>query len=422
MEEIEKTFSKEQAAIEAERCLYCYDAPCETACPAHVPIAEFIQSIRTDNLKGAREIIQEAHPLIETCGRICPEESFCQSACTRIKMDTPIKIRELHRYITDNTDPSENLELVPATRGKIAIVGGGPAGLTCARELRRFGYQPVVFEKKQLGGVPANEISATRLPEEIEKKEARFVHHNFVSEIKDTTIKSLEELDKEYSAIFISTGLPGELNLDIPGSNLDGVYYSRELLKRAKSGAKLPHFKRVGVIGGGNVAVEVASVLKIEDPLRDVEVIYRRGTKELKAFKKEIEEAIEVGVTFQLLAIPKKIEGDKRVEGLVVTRAYLGEKDPSGRRNPVPIPNSDFVIPLDAVVIAIGQKADVYFPKVERDAKGLVKVSDGLMTNVKGVFAGGDIVRGASTVVECVADGKKAAQNIAKYLEGGKNV
>ncbi len=421
MEEIEKTLSKEQALIEAERCLYCYDAPCEKACPAHVPIPEFIQSIRTGNLKGAREILEEAHPLIESCGRVCPEESFCQSACTRAQIDSPIKIRELHRYVTDNTDPAENLELPEANKEEVAIIGGGPAGLACARELRRLGYKPVVFEKKQLGGVPAQEISPTRLPDEIENREIKFIKDYFISDIKDGKVKTLGEIKDEYKAVFIATGLIDELDLDIPGKDLSGVRHAREILRKIKAGNKSGLGKRIGIIGGGNVAVEVASVLALEDPKRDVEVIYRRGLKELKAFKKEIEEAIDVGVTFQFLAIPKEIKGENgKVTGLLVTRAHLGEPDASGRRHPEPIPNSDFFIPLDSVVIAIGQKASDFFPEVEKTPKGLIKTDDNLMTSVKGVFAGGDIVRGASTVVESVADGKKAAKAIAEFLEGGK--
>ncbi len=421
MEEIEKTLTKEQALIEAERCLYCYDAPCEKACPAHVPIPEFIQSIRSGDLKGGREIIEEAHPLIESCGRICPEESFCQSACTRAQIDSPIKIRELHRYITDHTDPAENLELPPANKGKIAIIGGGPAGLACARELRRMGYEPVVFEKKQLGGVPAQEISPTRFPREIEQKEVKFLHQYFITDVKDGKVKSLSDIKGDYKAIFIATGLINELDLDIPGVSLSGVHHAREILRKVKAGNNSGLGKRIGVIGGGNVAVEVASVLMLEDPKRDVEVIYRRGLKELKAFKKEIEEAIDVGVTFQFLAIPKEIKGENgKVSGIVVTRAHLGEPDESGRRHPEPIPNSDFFIPLSDVVIAIGQKASDFFPEVEKDRKGLIKVNDNMMTSVKGVFAGGDIVRGASTVVESVADGKKAAKAIVKFLEGGE--
>ena len=420
MEEIEKTLKKEQALIEAERCLYCYDAPCQKACPANVPIPEFIQSIKTGNLKGAREILEEANPFIETCGRVCPEESFCQSACTRIAIDFPVKIRELHRYVTDNTDPAENLVLPNTNKGKIAIVGGGPAGLACSRELRRAGYKTVIFEKKQFGGVPAEEISRARLPDEIENRETKFLHKYFVSDVRDGKVKSLKEVRGEFDAVFIATGLIEELELDIPGKNLIGVHHARKLLKDIKAGVSSRVGKRVGIIGGGNVAVEVAAVLKMESPDRDVEAIYRRSLKELKAFKKEIDEAINVGATFQFLALPKEIKGTNSVEGLLVTRARLGSPDSSGRRRPEPIPNSDFVIPLTDVVIAIGQKAANFFPELEKNKKGLITVDNDLMTSVKGIFAGGDIVRGASTVVQSVSDGKKAAKSIVAFLEGGK--
>ena len=420
MKEIEKTLTKEQALIEAERCLYCYDAPCQSACPANVPIPEFIQSIRSGNLKGAREILEEAHPLIETCGRICPEESFCQSACTRNAIDYAVKIRELHRYVTDNTDPAENLVLPSADKGRVAIIGGGPAGLACSRELRKMGYETVIFEKKLLGGVPAEEVSKTRLPEEVEKKEVKFLHDYFVSDVRDGKVKKLEDVQGEFSAIFVATGLVDELDLDIPGKELKGVHHSRKLLRNIKAGIGSNVGNRVGIIGGGNVAVEVAAALKMENPDRDVEVVYRRGIKELKAFKKEIDEAIDVGVTFQFLAMPKEIEGDNSVRGLLVTRARLGASDESGRRHPEPIPNSDFVIPLTDVVIAIGQKAADFFPEINKNRKGLIKVDENLMTSLKGVFAGGDIVRGASTVVESVADGKKAARSITQFLKGGK--
>jgi NADPH-dependent glutamate synthase beta subunit-like oxidoreductase len=422
MEETDKPLERVEALLEAERCLYCFDAPCEKACPANVPIPEFIHSIKTNNLQGAREIIEIAHPLIETCGRICPEESFCQSACIRAEVDSPIKIRELHRYVTDNTEPSRNLVVSVEKKGRVAIVGGGPAGLSCARELRRMGFETVIFEKKELGGIPMQQVSKTRFPESVGKREVRFINDNFVTEVKDKKIQSIKEIRDGFDAIFIATGLQEELDLDIKGKNLKGVYFAAELLKFARASIKTPVGKRVGVIGGGNVAVEVATVLKQENNERDVELVYRRGLKELKAFKDEIDEAVNVGVTMQFLAIPIEIKGNGFVEGIVVRRARLSKPDASGRRNFEEIPNSDFFIPLDTIVIAIGQKPADYFEELEKTDKGLIKVDYNFMTSVKGVFAGGDIVKGASTIVESVAQGKKAALSIANYLNGGKNV
>ncbi|HEM56215.1 MAG TPA: hypothetical protein ENO30_05585, partial [Thermodesulfobium narugense] len=242
------------------------------------------------------------------------------------------------------------------------------------------------------------------------------------AEVRDKKITSLNELGNEFDAVFIGTGLTEELELDVKGVNLQSVYTARKLLKTIKSGMKTNLGKRIGVIGGGNVAVEVAAALKREDPSRDVEVVYRRGLKELRAFKDEIEEALELGVAFQFLAIPIEIKGTEKVEGLVLRRARLGEPDASGRRTFEEVPNSDFFIPFDSIVIAIGQKPSDVFSELEKTNNGLIKVNENLETSKHGVFAGGDIVRGASTIVEAVSDGKKAAQSILKYIEGGKNV
>lgn len=421
MQEFEKTLDLQRAAIEAERCLYCYDAPCVAACPAHVPVPEFIQSIRSGNLHGARTLLQEAHPFIETCGRICPEEEFCQSACTRGKIDAPVHIRELHRFVTDVTDPVDRIELPNAAAGKVAVVGAGPAGLSCARELRTMGFLCDVFEDRQAGGVPSQEISTHRYPREIEQRESQFLISTFVSHVHMERIVDVTRLNREYDAVFIATGLPSESELRIEGVQLAGVHRARELLRKMKSGTDSGAGGRVGVIGGGNVAVEIASMLREEDSTRDVVIIYRRGIKEMKAFKKEIEEATALGVTYQFLAMPDKVVGSQHVEGLQVTQARLSAEDDSGRRSFDALPGSSFVIPLDTVVIAIGQRADdELFPGIDRSQSGLILVGEDMQTNIPGVYAGGDIVHGAQTVVEAVRDGKKAADRIAAYVTGGR--
>ncbi|MEN6387334.1 MAG: FAD-dependent oxidoreductase [Candidatus Cryosericum sp.] len=421
MQDFEKTMDIQRATIEAERCLYCYDAPCMAACPAHVPVPEFIQSIRSGNLHGARSILQEAHPFIETCGRICPEEAFCQSACTRGKIDTPIHIRELHRFVTDATDAADRIELPGATAGKIAIVGAGPAGLSCARELRSMSFVCDVFEDRQAGGVPSQEISTRRYPREVEQRELLFLMSRFVSHVHVQHVTDVTRLKSEYDAVFIATGLPAESELKIEGVQLAGVHRARELLRKMRSGTDSGVGDRVGVIGGGNVAVEVASMLREEESERDVVIIYRRGMKEMKAFKKEIEEATALGVTYQFLAIPDKVIGSQHVEGLQVTQARLSCEDSSGRRSFDALPGSSFVIPLDTVVIAVGQRPDEgVFPGIDRSPSGLILVGDNMQTNIPGIYAGGDIVRGARTVVEAVCDGKKAAECIAAYVTGGR--
>jgi len=421
MEEFEKTLSRQQAAIEAERCLYCYDAPCQAKCPAHVPVPEFIQSIRSGNLHGARTLLQTAHPFIETCGRICPEEAFCQSVCTRSKIDAPLRIRELHRFVTDSTDPTDRMELPEVTVGRVAIIGAGPAGLTCARELRIRGFSCDVFEARRMGGVPSQEVSTHRYPQKVEEREICFLASVFATHVYTKHVTDVKPLIADYDAVFVATGLPSESDMNIDGAQLVGVHHARELLRRMKSGVISGAGNRVGIIGGGNVAIEVASMLREEDPTRDVTVVYRRGIKELKAFKKEIEEATALGVTYQFLAIPDKIVGNHHVEGLQVTQAHLCEEDESGRCRFEPLPGSSFIIPLDTVVVAIGQRVDEdVFPGLARGNSGLISVGENMETSMPGVYAGGDAVHGAQTVVEAVRDGKKAAEQIAALVAGGK--
>jgi NADPH-dependent glutamate synthase beta subunit-like oxidoreductase len=421
MEEFEKTLSRQQAAIEAERCLYCHDAPCQAKCPAHVPVPEFIQSIRTGNLHGARVLLQVAHPLIETCGRICPEETLCQSVCTRAKIDGPLRIRELHRFVTDSTDPADRMMLPPAMAGKVAIIGAGPAGLACMRELRLKGFACDIFEGRIVGGVPSQEVSALRYPREIDERETRHLTSTFAAQVSTQHVTDVKTLAAGYDAVFIATGLASESDLDIEGTQLAGVCHARELLRLMKSGVASGTGRRVGVIGGGNVAIEIASMLREEDQTRDVTVVYRRGIKELKAFKKEIEEATALGVTYQFLAIPGRIVGTDHVQGLEVTQAHLCEEDESGRCRFEPLPGSSFTIPLDTVVVAIGQRVEEgLFPGLGRSNSGLISVEENMQTSVPGVYAGGDAAHGAQTVVEAVSDGKKAAECIAAFVVGGK--
>jgi NADPH-dependent glutamate synthase beta subunit-like oxidoreductase len=243
----------------------------------------------------------------------------------------------------------------------------------------------------------------------------------FIDEVRAERVTDIGRLLRDYAAVFIGTGLPAESDLPIGGVGLEGVFHARELLRTVKSGAASGTGRRVGVIGGGNVAIEVASVLRAEDPTRDVTVVYRRGIKELKAFSEEIDEATRLGVTYQFLAIPDKILGEHHVEGLQVTQARLCEEDESGRCRFEPLPGSDYVIPLDTVVIAVGQRADVdAFQEIAKDSGGLIQVGENMETSMPGVFAGGDVVSGARTVVEAVRDGKKAAESIAVYVAGGK--
>jgi NADPH-dependent glutamate synthase beta subunit-like oxidoreductase len=313
------------------------------------------------------------------------------------------------------------MELPEATVGKVAIIGAGPAGLACARELRVRGFSCDVFEARQVGGVPSQEVSTHRHPREVDEREIGFLASTFVAHVYTERVTDVKPLAADYDAVFVATGLPSESDMNVEGTQLVGVYYARELLRKMKSGTISGAGKRVGVIGGGNVAIEVASMLREEDPTRDVTVVYRRGIKELKAFKKEIEEATALGVTYQFLAIPDKVVGNDHVEGLQVTQAHLCEEDESGRCRFEPLPGSSFTIPLDTVVVAIGQRVDEgVFPGLARGNTGLISVGENMETSMPGVYAGGDAVHGAQTVVEAVRDGKKAAEQIAAFVAGGK--
>jgi NADPH-dependent glutamate synthase beta subunit-like oxidoreductase len=313
------------------------------------------------------------------------------------------------------------MELPEATLGQVAIIGAGPAGLACARELRIRGFSCDVFEARQVGGVPSQEVATRRYPREVDEREVCFLTSTFAAHVHTELVTDVKPLVADYDAVFVATGLPSESDIDIEGTELVGVHHARELLRKMKCGAISGAGNRVGVIGGGNVAVEVASMLREEDPTRDVIVVYRRGIKELKAFKKEIEEATAIGVTYQFLAIPDKVVGSHHVEGLQVTQARLCEEDESGRCRFEPLPGSNFVIPLDTVVVAIGQRVDEgVFPGLVRSDSGLISVGEDMQTSMSGVYAGGDAVHGAQTVVEAVRDGKKAAEQIAVFVAGGK--
>jgi glutamate synthase (NADPH/NADH) small chain len=417
---IKDELSLERTIIEAERCLYCFDAPCEKGCPINLPISKFIFFLKNKNFKGAYEVVRESHPLISIAGFVCPQEVLCQVNCTRGKIDRPINIRELHNFLTLFYTDNHNLSLPEYKYEEVAIIGGGPASLSCAFYLRVLGYKPHLFTDGELGGIPFKEISNYRLPDDAVNKDIDFIKNNLIYKLEKKRIENLDDLLKDFKAIFIGIGLEDEIELDIEGVNKSGVYMARDILRTIKK-SEIPEFnERIGIIGGGNVAFEVANTIKTLFEEKEVFIIYRRGISDLKCYPEEFERAKRLGVNFYFGAIPKEVIGGKRIEGLKVCQVSLKEKGLDGRRIPKSIEKSEFIIPLTDLIIAIGQKLEEgVFPEIEKE-NGLIKVDENLMTNIKGVFAGGDCINGGETITRAANDGKIAALKIDEYLRRPK--
>ncbi|MGQ9844617.1 MAG: FAD-dependent oxidoreductase [Caldisericia bacterium] len=407
----------EKMVYEAERCLFCYDAPCEKGCPINLPISTFIYMIKNKNFYAAYEKVRESHPMINISSFVCPEEILCEANCIRAKIDSPIKIRELHNFLTTYYSEYKNLSLPEYKYEDIAIIGGGPASLSCAFFLRILGYKTHLFvDKEEIGGIPLYEISNYRLQKEVVKKDTDFIKDNFIYKLNFKKIRSIKELENGYKAIFIGIGLGDEIKLDIPGVSKQGVYYARGLLKDLKNDKEISLGNRIGVIGGGNVAFEVANSLKNRFKDKEIFIIYRRGLKDLRCYPEELERAKNLGVNFYFQSLPIEVYGDKKVEGLKVQQVSLKEVEDKNRRDFEIIDKSEFIIPLDNIIIAIGQKIeDGIFPEIEKD-NGLIKVNENFMTNINGVFAGGDCVNGGQTITKASSEGKIAAYKIHEYL------
>lgn len=406
----------EKMIYEAERCLFCYDAPCEKGCPINLPISTFIYMIKNKNFHSAYEKVRESHPMINIAGFVCPEEILCEVECLRAKIDSPIKIRELHNFLTQYYSKNKNLSLPEYCYEDIAIIGGGPASLSCAFFLRTLGYRTHLFVDKEIGGIPKEEISNYRLPNEIVEKDLNFIKDNFIFKLNVKKVRSIYELNGDYKAIFIGIGLGDEIKLDVPGIDKEGVYYARVLLKDLKNNKEISLGKRIGVIGGGNVAFDIANNLKTNFNEKEIFIIYRRGLKDLRCYPEELERAKNIGVNFYFQSSPIEVYGDKKVEGLKVQQVSLKEVEDKKRREYEIIDKSEFIIPLDNVIVAISQKIeDGIFPEIEKE-NGLIKVDENFMTNINGVFAGGDCVNGGQTITKASIEGKIASYKIHEYL------
>jgi glutamate synthase (NADPH/NADH) small chain len=378
--------------------------------------------IKSGNVRGAAESVKSANALANVCGKVCPEEVFCQPVCTRAKQDTPVAIRELHFYATQHeyTHGYSHPAPFPGGGKSVAVIGAGPAGLACAFELVKLGYRVALYDRKAPGGVPRNSIPAFRLSEEEVLADVAFLS-KFL-EFRETNVdqKLFQEIRESHAALFIATGLSVDKPLPIPGARLAGVVPVLSFLESAKGGSvAAPPGKRVVVVGGGNVSLDAAATAKLLGS-KDVLLMYRRGENEMRVWKSELDEARRQGVQIQFFTTPLEIVGRSHVEGVRCRRTRLSDKrDATGRFIPVDIQGTEFMMEADAVIPAIGQVPDAEFLTLfDRTPQGYVKVDASFSTSDAGVFAGGDLVGGEGTIVQSVGHGKKAALNIHRRLSG----
>lgn len=436
-DEVALGYTKEQAIDEARRCLQCKKKPCVDMCPVAINIPGFIKKIREGDFEAAYQVISENSSLPAVCGRVCPQESQCESTCVRGKKSEPVGIGRLERFAADHHMANQKEKPAqPQTNGiKAAIVGAGPAGLTCAGDLARLGYQVTVFEALHLaGGVLVYGIPQFRLPKEIVQKEI----DNLIALGVDVQtnmvigkVLSIDDLfEQGYKSVFIGSGAGLPSFLRIPGENLKGVYSANEYLTRINlmkaykedSATPILQAKSVAVVGGGNVAMDAARCAKRMGADK-VYIVYRRSEAEMPARREEIEHAKEEGIIFLILTNPTEILGDenKNVIGMKCVEMELGEPDESGRRRPLAKPDSEFILHLDCVIISIGTSPN---PLIQSTTKGLetnrwgciVTEEETGLTSRTGVYAGGDAVTGAATVILAMGAGKIAAKAMDKAM------
>lgn len=434
--EVALGYTEENAKAEAERCLHCKNKPCVNGCPVMVNIPDFIQKVKEGDYEGGYQVIAETSSLPAVCGRVCPQETQCEKYCVRGVKGEPVGIGRLERFVADyHNEHCKKAVKKPKSNGKkVAVIGSGPAGLTCAGDLAKKGYEVTVFEALHLaGGVLSYGIPEFRLPKSIVAKEIESLKTLGVKVETDMVIGkvlSIEELTKEYGfkAVFIGSGAGLPKFMNIEGENLNGVYSANEFLTRINlmkaykedSNTPIKHGKKVVVVGGGNVAMDAARCAKRLGA--DVHIVYRRTLNELPARKEEVEHAMEEGIVFTLLTNPVKINGDDKrwVNSITCVKMRLSEPDASGRARPVAIEGSEFDIEADVVIMALGTSPN---PLIKSTTNGLeVNSHGGIITDENGktsvtaVYAGGDAVTGAATVILAMGAGKTAAKAIDEYL------
>ena len=436
-EEVCLGYTKEQAMEEAARCLHCKNKPCVAGCPVNIRIPEFIEKVAAGDFAAAYEVISDTNALPGVSGRVCPQETQCEMHCVRGIKGEPVAIGRLERFVADwYREHVNEMPKKPESNGvKVAVVGSGPAGLTCASDLAKLGYQVTIFEAfHTAGGVLVYGIPEFRLPKAIVANEVGKLTAMGVDLETDMVVGKTYTIDEMfadgYEAVFVGSGAGLPMFMGIPGETLAGVYSANEYLTRINLmkaylntyDTPIKKIKRAAIVGGGNVAMDAARCAK-RMGAEHVYVVYRRSEAEMPARREEIHHAKEEGIEFLFLNNPTKILGDDkgRVRGMECIRMELGEPDDSGRRRPIEVPGSEFELDVDAVIMSLGTSPNPLIrsttPGLEANRKGcLVADEDTMATTREGVYAGGDAVTGAATVILAMGAGKKAAEAMDKYL------
>ena len=433
--EVALGYTEEQAINEARRCLNCKNPRCVTGCPVGIPIPDFIAKVAAGDFKAAFEIVSNANALPRISGRVCPQENQCEGKCVRSIKGEPVAIGRLERFVSDWAADHgiDTMKAAPKNGHKAAIIGSGPAGLTCAGELARKGFEVTVFEAfHKEGGVLVYGIPEFRLPKAIVAKEVEGLKElgvEFRTDMVIGKVATIPELLKDgYETVFIASGAGLPMFMNIPGLGHVGVYSANEYLTRINlmkaydpnSETPILRGKKAVIVGGGNVAMDAARCARRMGS--ESHIVYRRGEKELPARREEVEHAKEEGIIFDLLTNPVAIKGDDkgRVSAVTCVKMELGEPDASGRRRPVEIKGSEFDIPCDLVIMALGTRPNPMSTEgtvIAKTKKGCVQADeDTLATSIPGVFAGGDAATGAATVILAMGAGKKAAASMAEYM------